>query len=766
MRTWNLTAQDPLNLVLSADPALGVVDPRDDQIWEVVLGTGDPPAMAVRTSFGRRVVELRYFPVFMRGHETISDPSEFHSPPILKRMYPNYLEFVCAPWKGVDVIMEYWVPGSRILAGRIALLNRGSTAGKMQVDWIGQLVPLGPGQVMIPEIMNLTQVLAGECGGIVPVCFISGGCSIGNSVYPGLSLEINPRKTTQQVFTWASAGFAEKDLSYNAARNATFRNWEAEISRVEITNKSRMLELHTGNQDWDAVLYASQKTAFSLVMPFGTPPTNPTFVHSRMPEEGFASREDGKDQSPGWTGQSALDSLYLARLLLPGGAEYLRGILMNFLENQHKTGRLDWSFGMSGQRIQVNAQPVIAQLALLLSPYFSDQEWLVPLLPLLIQFYKSWFQPFSDRDRDGFPEWKSCGQAGLEFLKIPWMENLESPGLAALLLNESRAIRKIFEILGKIPDQTIDTLTRRLEKHLQDCWDAQEGSFRYRDYETHLTTKSETIFESKRKNTHPFLKKIFESPRRLTIYLQIHRGLNKTISIILKGRSAGKAVTLDLKSWNFLWQPDRGVYTTRFAFSQLDLVRVSGLNAEDELSVETSDSSMIDISQLLPLKTEAITREQVETLVQQTIPARFLSDCGLKTRTDAETTAPVQYSTYLLEGLMDQGEYASAARVMTSMLDELARKLKNRRDPLPNSLENTIPISSFLRLCGIESITNDEVILKGFNPFPQMVSVAYRGAVIMLHLDKSVVLLHQRQPIEITNPERICIPLGRIMERS
>jgi hypothetical protein len=765
VRTWNLTAQDPLNLVLSADPALGVVDQKDDQIWEVALGTGDPPAMAVRTSFGRRVVELRYFPVFMRGHETISDPREFHSPPILKRMYPNYLEFAFSPLEGVNVVMEYWVPGSRILAGRIALLNRGSTAGKMQVDWIGQLVPLGPGEVMIPEIMNLTQVLAGECGGIVPVCFISGGCSIGNSVYPGLSLEINPRKTTQQVFTWASAGFAEKDLSYYAARNATFRNWEAEISRVEITNKSRMLELRTGNQDWDAVLYASQKTAFSLVMPVGTPLKNPTFVQSRMPEEGFSSREDGKDQSPGWIGQSALDSLYLARLLLPGGAEFLRGILMNFLENQHKTGRLDWSLGMSGQRSQVNAQPVVAQLALLLSPYFSDQDWLIPLLPLLIQFYKSWFQPFSDRDRDGFPEWKSCGQAGLETLKIPWMETLESPGLAALLLNESRAIRKISEILGEIPDQTIDTLTRGLEKHIQDCWDAQEGSFRYRDYETHLTTKSETIFESKRKNTYP-LKKKFESPRRLTIYLQIHRGLNKTISIMLKGRSAGKAVTLALKSWNFLWQPDRAVYTTRFAFNQLDQVRVSGLNAEDELQVETSDSSMIDISQLLPLATEAITREQVETLVQQTIPARFLYKCGLKTRTDAEIIAPVQYSTYLLEGLMDQGEYASASRVMTSMLDELARKLKNRRDPFPNSLENTIPISSFLRLCGIQSITNDEVILKGFNPFPQMVSVAYRGVVIMLHLDKSVVLLHQREPIEITNPERICIPLGRIMERS
>jgi hypothetical protein len=329
---WNLNAQDPLNLVLSADPALGVVDPKDDQIWEVALGTGDPPAMAVRTSFGRRVMELRYFPVFMQGNETICDPREFHSPPILKRMYPNYLEFECSPWEGVDVIMEYWVPGSRILAGRIALLIWDSTAGKLQVDWIGQLVPLGPGDVMIPEIINLTQVLVGQCGGIVPVCFISGGCSIGNSVYPGLSLEINPRKTTQQVFTWASAGFAEKDLSYNAARNATFRNWDAEISRVEITNKSRMLEIRTGNQDWDAVLHASQKTAFSLVMPAGTPLTNPTFVHSRMPEEGFSSREDGKDQSPGWTGQSALDSLYLARLMLPGGAEFLRGLLMNYLE--------------------------------------------------------------------------------------------------------------------------------------------------------------------------------------------------------------------------------------------------------------------------------------------------------------------------------------------------------------------------------------------------------------------------------------------------
>ena len=765
MRTWNLTTQDPLNLVISADQALGIVDPMDDQIWEVAPGQGDPPAMAVRTSFGRRAVEMRYFPVFMRGNERIINPREFFYPPTLKKMFSNYLEFTFSPLEGVDVIMEYWVPSSKILAGRIAMTYREPTAGRLQVDWIGQLLPNGEGEVMIPETMNMNFILAGKCADLSPVCFISGGSTIGTSIYPGLSLEINPRKTTQQVFTWASAALLEKEQSYNAARNTTFRSWEAEISRVEITNESRMLEIHTGNLEWDAVLSASQKTAHSLVMPAGNALKNETFVRSRTVEEGYSARGDGRDHGPGWSGQNTLDSDFLARLLLPEGAEMLRGILLNFLDNQHRNGKVDWSLGMGGQRSQVNAQPVLAQLALKLAPQFPDREWLRLTLPQLNRFFISWFEPDLDRDQDGFPEWRTSGQSGLEHQEIPWMDYLESPGLAAFLLNESEAIREISEILGETPDIQVEKYQFGLEKALQECWDEKAGIFGYRDYETHLKTSQKVILNFEGGGLYP-VKTKFESPQRLIIRIQSNQALKKPFAISLKGRSEGKAVSISIKSWDFRRQPGQAVHATRITFSQLDQVRANGLGPEDELFLETCDSSMIDVSLLLPLTTKAVTKTQVETLIQDTIPAWFLSTGGLRYGQDDESIAPVQYTAYLVEGLLDHGDTASAVQIMTSMLDHLVCKLNNRSDPALNSLENTIPISTFLRLCGIESLTREELILNGFNLFSQVVRMSYRGTVLMLHSNKSDVLLNQQEPIEITNPERIRIPLRHHVERS
>ena len=258
---------DPLNLAICADAVAGAVDPLDDQVWEIAPASGEPPAFAIRTQLGMRAAEARYFPVFMRGNEMVIDPRDFHSPPVIKRMLANYLEFTFSPLEGVDVGLEYWIPGSRIVAGRIAILNRDPGVGKLEVDWVGQLTPMGEGDAMMPETVDLNTVLTGGCAGVEMVCFISGGCGMGTSIYPGLSLQINPRSAKTQFFTWASAAYDEKSASYHAARNNAFRGWEAEISRVESVNESRWVEIYTGREDWDAVLHASQKAGYSLVFP-------------------------------------------------------------------------------------------------------------------------------------------------------------------------------------------------------------------------------------------------------------------------------------------------------------------------------------------------------------------------------------------------------------------------------------------------------------------------------------------------------------------
>ncbi len=52
MREWNLHAGDPLALTLVSDARLGPTDYFDDQIWELKIGSGDPPALSLDTTYG------------------------------------------------------------------------------------------------------------------------------------------------------------------------------------------------------------------------------------------------------------------------------------------------------------------------------------------------------------------------------------------------------------------------------------------------------------------------------------------------------------------------------------------------------------------------------------------------------------------------------------------------------------------------------------------------------------------------------------------
>jgi hypothetical protein len=754
---------DPLNLVICADAVLGTADPMDDQVWEVAPASGEPRAFAIRTQYGGRVAEARYFPVFLRRNDMVVDPRDFHTPPEVKRWFPNYLEFSFSPLEGVDVGLEYWAPASRILTGRITILNHNPGSGKLEVDWVGQFTPMGEGDALLAETIDLNTVLTGGSSGLKTVCFISGGCGMGTSIYPGLSLQINPRSTKPQFFTWASATEVENSSAYHIARNNAFRSWEAEISRVESVNEGRWVEINTGRKDWDAVLHASQKVGYSLVFPTGDGQLG--FLRSRVPQAGFAGRQSNQTVDQTAYGQTSWDSLHMTNLLLPGGADQARGFLENLLNRQEKDGRLGWSSSHTAGKIKINAQPVAAQIALALEPYQENSEWLGSILPSLKRFFLSWFLPSNDRDGDGFPEWRASGQSGWEEEDLPWIGDLESPGLAAMLLKEAEAIRTLSARLNEPFPGELETIITRLNENLLHCWDESKGLFRYRDYETHLTAGNEILLEMKKAGNFP-LKRKFPDPVRFMLKVESGTALRKQLQITLRGNCKGEPCVSELKSRDFSWRPKGALAVTRRVFSRLDRVTVRGLAEGDTLRVETCDSSRQDFSLTLPVITDGIPEEILDTIICETLSEKFLFEKGLRVFPGSDKPAPVQFSAYLAEGLLGKGERMLSASIFRGLLDDLSVRLRDRMLPPDNSLENTLPVSTFLKICGVEALTRHELILNGFNPFPGLVEVRYRNVKLLLQADKSVVLLNQEEPKVITSPERIRIPLGHSGKRS
>lgn len=257
MKDWSLTHTDPLCLTLAADARLSAPDYLNDHIWEIKLGEGAPPAVAVQTTYGLRARLMRLFPRFQRLEEWISDPAQFYAPPTVIRFHPNYVLLKFAPFSGVDVHAEYWVPESRVLAGRLTFSNPSVLRENFQFEWCGMLSHLGDGQGMAATEIGISQVLEGQTGSLFPVCIMTGGPKGGAGPYAGLAYAIDLQPGDSRQLTWALASLENVQASFDLARQTTARSWEAEVAHIELLSESQELEITSGNTDWDAVLTLS-----------------------------------------------------------------------------------------------------------------------------------------------------------------------------------------------------------------------------------------------------------------------------------------------------------------------------------------------------------------------------------------------------------------------------------------------------------------------------------------------------------------------------
>ncbi len=329
MREWNLKPGDPLLLVLATDARLGPTDYTNDQIWELSLEGGEPPALALQTTLGLRARSLRIFPRFTIEDLTITDPADFAKPPVIHHFYPNFISLIFSPFSDIDVKAEYWVPNSCGVAGRLEVINHRNTVCKVKIELVSQLTPT-EGQRMAALEIQAAPALCGSTEGLAPVLFLTGGPQIGGGSYPSLVLEaeLEPGASQAQIFSHAARSNVEE--SFELARDIAARKWEAERVRNELIN-SGIIEIYTGNSAWDAAFALSQKLALGLFMGPTEKMSQPSFVFTRQPDQGFSMRGDGSDYNHLWNGQTPLEAHYLTNLILPGYPELAVGVLRNFL---------------------------------------------------------------------------------------------------------------------------------------------------------------------------------------------------------------------------------------------------------------------------------------------------------------------------------------------------------------------------------------------------------------------------------------------------
>lgn len=787
MREWTLGFGDPLSLTLAADARLSSPDYSNDHIWELELAGGEPAALALRTTYGLRARSMRLFPTFHENGKMATDPASFAIPPLVTVFYANFLALRFFPFEDIEVTAEYWVPDSHSVSGRLTIINRTSTEREVDLDWCGKLSPLS-GKNFFATKMQAVNVLVGSTGGLEPVVFLTGGPAAGIGPQPSLSLKLELGPGARRQFTWAEAAFEEAAASFDAARQAAARPWDAERARIELTNASQTIDIQTGDAHWDAVFALSQQNALRLFMGASESLPKPSFVSARQPDHGFSPKGDGSDHQPVWSGQSPMEASYLAGLL-PGAQELGKGLLRNFLAVQSDDGAIDHRPGLAGQRGKLLAAPLLASLGWELYQNNPDDEFLVEIYPALLKFFEIWFNPENDRNYDGIPEWGHPMQTGFEEHPLfggwhNWSRGLDistvhSPALMAMLYREAKSLMEMAEILGNRTDTTtLKNQADLLMKRTQKCWDTRLAGFRYRDRDSGLTQRGK-ILASQRGSGTIKLKESFAKPVRLLVEVASKNHTSLRPIVIISGYVTKIGDGETLGQLDFQLRNDGAVATSHKVYERISSVIVEGVEEQDKVTIRTVDLTLEDQSHLLPLWAEMMNAQQAQALIGRTLlnAERFdrpfgIPACPSIPHKDAEAicqSVHLPWNQWVLEGLLAYGFRSDATRLFVHLMAGVQQNLKHNHAFYQsynaeigtgigerNAVTGLAPVGLFLKLLGVQIYSDTRIRLEGQNPFPWTVTVKFRGLSVTRHADQSEVIFPNGEKITVAD-ELPCI---------
>jgi len=789
MREWSLRAGDPLNLTLSADMRLSTPDYVNDHSWEMELGTGDPPALSLRTTFGLRARSLRIFPRFTESGVTIADISEFVTAPTIRKCYPNFLELAFSPFKGLEVTYEIRVPDSNTITGRITLNNRSADTRKTKLEICVALVPLD-GHAFSHTQIQMVNVLVGQTGGLVPLLFLTGGPLPGPGPQPSLMLDLNLEPGESRQLTWAQAATYQHQSSFDTARLAAAQQWDAERARIELVNTGSNIQIHTSDPSWDAALALSQNAAHNLFFPANENLPHPSFVQVRGPDQGYSHKGDGSDHPAPWNGQFPLDAYYLSSVV-PASSGLAQGLLKNFLASQTEDGTVDGKPGLGGQRGRYQAMPILASLAWSVYCATEDDDFLGEVFPKLLNFFWSWFSPKNDRDRDGIPEWAHLMQTGFEENPMfdtwnPWSQGaditcIHNPALIAMLYRETQSLIQMAEQLGQ--DDEIELVRKQaedLKTALDKAWNPRTALYRYRDRETGVSTSGKVLARQRGSGTIK-LKQTFEPPIRLLIEVQAKNPRAKRPQVVIS-EFATKGENEVITGGQFQLRSGGMVATSQQVHPKIGRIQIKNVNPKDKVVVHRLNYAGEDHTLLSPLWAGVPDSQQAQVMISRAIlnAERFdrpfgIPACPQVPKIEANSACLSVYLPWnqlICEGLLAYGFRKEAARLVAHMMTGIIQNLKEKRAFYQryhaetgqglgerNALSGLAPVGLFLQVLGVQILSPTRVRLEGENPFPWPVTVQYKGLRIIRGLERTEVVFLNGKSVTVDDPAPCIISL-------
>ena len=778
MRRWNLTQQDPLALRLAADVRLGATDYADDQIWELTLTAGEPPTLALRTTYGLRARDMRLFPAFREGDAVVIDPSTFAAPPAVNFFTVNLIQVSFSPLAGIHVVADYWASGSHSVAGQFAITNQRSVACSIQFLLCAVLRPLEGGSVMNHVKKEAAQFLQGATGNLKPTVYMRDGVTddVGSWAALSQSFELAPNET--QIIKWAQAARPSAETSLDVCKGLIEQDWSDEIKKIE-SLAADIPEIETGDPEWDAAFAFAYKVALqSYVGPTQHLPY-PSFIFTRTPNKGYSARGDGGDHNWQWDGQVATEAYVNLPQIVQCAPELAKGIIRNYLAVQEPNGFIDWKPGLAAQRNKALCIPLLATLAWIIYEYTEDRDFIDEVYERLKKFVMIWFSSKYDRDNDGVPEWSHTIQSAFDDCPsfVRWQKwgqaaditLSESPDLASYLYRECQSLIQMAKLLGRENDEPpLQAHAEMIRITVDQMWRDHTASYHYIDLETHESpigyelwrkesNASDVGAKSETSHSVEIHRKFVPSARVLVKVIGERDAAPSQVQVIIHGRGRrGRHRVETIPARRMTWYWGLGSVTSDKLYAEIDRIEVSGVPQGCEVIIGTVDYTRQDQTLLLPIWAGLPKGDRLETLVRRTItdPARYWRDYGIPNcsaldpvykanNRDGSGGVWMMWNTMIGEGLADGGFTVEAAQLIEKIMRAMIFTLKEEKafreaynsDQLEglgerDYLWGVAPVHLFLRTLGVRIISEKKVWLRGRNPFPFPVTVKWNGVTV------------------------------------
>ena len=733
-----------LRIPLAADARLIEGVPNDDQVWQLSFGSGETGTLELMTTYGLRARFMRIYPIFSESGVSISEMRHFHSTPQIEKITPNYLQISVQPFDGIQAVFEYWVQEVDLISCRITVTNFTQEARAIGMDWVSNLSP-DAGHPMTPVHKQIVNVLEGSTMGLEPVLFMTGGPETTTSPMPALTHDLMLGAKQSRALTWALSSKPAAQESFETARKAVAKNWDAEIARLDMIN-SDIYEIESFLPEWDFVFNLSQRQSL--------------FLTGFDKREVLLKRTIDQAFEPEIASQKTIFPLvlwYWLKSTPPAMLQTGKEILIDFFDSEKESAP---SFELL---------PFACTLAYEIYQRDGDKVFLGKIYPGLLNYYNFWINEKTIES----PSWTSVRQTGIErhplFSRLfSWSQGVapqkvNAPDLTALLLIEAESMDQLALVMEDLEmSSKIKQDGTRLRNKLEELWNTRSVIHFYADAETNQSQKVKLIHRLVGNGEKAILNQ-FEDPMRLIVRVDADGLLPIQLRIYIEGKDQeGIPLNLELSYSDFSWYLRHGTCTLDVLMTEVSSVRVEHVSKNDQVVIQNVYHRVPMITSLLPIWANSISLKMKNRIVKHNfaMAQRFNQNFGmpefiptpsLKDKVD-HVSVSLPHSVLVIEGLLKMGEVKLAAEHLTKIVTAQGLCLRNqgalyeRYDvktgegfDSPYTWNSLFPIGLFLKVAGIEIESPMKVKINYLNPLPGKFKVSYRGLEILHGLKETVI---------------------------